>query len=170
MRYKVKFINRVIYIIVFIWSIIVLGAVLVNVKNNYDYADSLVKTEAIVSVKKDLAYRSWVASHGGVYVPITKSTPPNPYLSHIKNRDVYTTAGQHLTLMNPAYTLSQMMHDYTKLYGIKGHITSRVLMNPKNKPDAWEEKVLEEAEITRKSYSTKENMGDESEMPCFSRL
>ena len=161
MRYKAKFINRVIYLIIFIWSSIVFGAILLNVKNNYGYANSLVKTEAIVSVKKDLAYRSWGASHGGVYVPITKSTPPNPYLSHIKNRDVYTTAGQHLTLMNPAYILSQMMHDYTKLYGIKGHITSRVLMNPKNKPDAWEEKVLKEAEITRKSYSTKEDMGGE---------
>ena len=161
MSYRVEFINRVVLIIIAVWSIIILGAGVLNVKNHYDYADSLVKTEAEVSVKKDLAYRSWVASHGGVYVPITKRTPPNPYLSHIKNRDVYTSAGQHLTLMNPAYTLSQMMHDYTKLYGTKGHITSRVLMNPKNKPDKWEEKVLEEAEITGKSYWTKEKMGDE---------
>ncbi len=156
MSYRVRFINKVVYMIIFIWSVVMFGAGLINIKNNYDYAESLAKAEAEVSVKKDLAYRSWVASHGGVYVPITKKTPPNPYLSHIKNRDVYTSAGQHLTLMNPAYTLSQMMHDYSQLYGTKGHITSRILMNPKNKPDKWEEKVLEEAEITGKSYSTKE--------------
>ena len=123
--------------------------------NNYSYADTLAENEAVVSVKKDLAYRSWVASHGGVYVPITERTPPNPYLSHIKNRDVHTTVGQRLTLMNPAYTLSQMMKDYTQLYGTKGHITSRILMNPKNEPDAWEEKVLEIAEVTGEPASVK---------------
>ena len=132
------------------------GAIMVKVFSNYSYASSLAEHEAIVSVKKDLAYRSWVASHGGVYVPITQRTPPNPYLSHIKDRDVNTTTGQRLTLMNPAYTLSQMMGDYTELYGTKGHITSKILMNPKNKPDAWEEKALETAEIMGNSPSKKE--------------
>ena len=153
MAYKLHFINRVVLIALLIWSFLIVAASLINTQTNYDYADDLAEHEAVVSVKKDLAYRSWVSSHGGVYVPITKKTPPNPYLSHIKNRDVYTTAGQHLTLMNPAYTLSQMMKDYTKLYGTKGHITSRVLMNPKNKPDAWEEKALEDVEVTRKPAS-----------------
>lgn len=156
MSYKIRFINRIVYIIVFVWSIIIFGAAGIKIFNHYSFADQLAENEAIVSVKKDLAYRTWIASHGGVYVPITEKTPSNPYLSHIKNRDVYTTVGQHLTLMNPAYTLSQMMHDYTELYGTKGHITSRILMNPKNRPDAWEETVLESAEITRQASSTKE--------------
>ena len=156
MDYKIRFVNRIAYITIFIWSIIIFIAGWVNVHSNYEYAKSLAETEAHVSVKKDLAYRSWVASHGGVYVPITKKTPPNQYLSHIKNRDVYTTSGQHLTLMNPAYTISQMMTDYTKLYGTKGHITSSVLMNPKNKPDKWEEKILSNAERTGKSFTTTE--------------
>ena len=156
MSYRVKFINKIVYIVMLLWSTIIFVVGWINVHNNYNYAKSLAKTEAHVSVKKDLAYRSWVSSHGGVYVPITKKTQPNPYLSHIKNRDIYTTSGQHLTLMNPAYTLSQMMHDYSKLYGTKGHITSLVLMNPINKPDAWEEKALQEIEITRKPFSSKE--------------
>ncbi|MEA3369782.1 MAG: DUF3365 domain-containing protein [Campylobacterota bacterium] len=156
MSYRIQFINKVVFIIIFIWSLIMFGAGFLSVLNNYNYADSLAENEALVSVKKDLAYRSWVASHGGVYVPVTKRTPPNPYLSHIKNRDVYTTVGQRLTLMNPAYTLSQMMNDYTELYGTKGHITSRILMNPKNKPDAWEEKVLEASEVTGEASSKKE--------------
>jgi putative nucleotidyltransferase with HDIG domain/diguanylate cyclase (GGDEF)-like protein len=150
MAYKLKFINRIVLIAIIIWSFLIMLAVVINVNNNYGYAYELAKHEAVVSVKKDLAYRSWVSSHGGVYVPITKKTPPNPYLSHIKNRDVNTTDNQHLTLMNPAYTLSQMMKDYSELYGTKGHITSRILMNPKNKPDAWENKELENIEITRK--------------------
>ena len=155
MAYKLQFINKIVLIAIIIWSLLMIVAGLINVSTNYGYADDLAKHEAEVSVKKDLAYRSWVASHGGVYVPITKRTPPNPYLSHIKNRDVTTNDNQHLTLMNPAYTLSQMMRDYSKLYGVKGHITSRILLNPKNKPDAWESKELENAEITGKPAYTK---------------
>ena len=155
MAYKLQFINKIVLIAILIWSLLMVVAGLINVNTNYSYANSLAKYEAVVSVKKDLAYRSWVSSHGGVYVPITKRTPPNPYLSHIKNRDVTTDDNQHLTLMNPAYTLSQMMRDYSKLYGVKGHITSRILMNPKNKPDAWESKELENVEITRKPAYTK---------------
>jgi len=155
MSYKVRFINRVVFIIIVIWTLIMFIAGYVNVTENYKYSESLAEHEALISVKKDLAYRTWVASHGGVYVPITKRTPPNPYLSNIKNRDVNTTDGQHLTLMNPAYTLTEMMRDYSELYGTKGHITSRILMNPKNKPDVWEEKALEIAEITGKSSAIK---------------
>jgi len=155
MGYKVRFINRVVLIVMLIWSLLMLISAVVLVSNNYTYAEKLAKSEALVSVKKDLAYRSWVASHGGVYVPITEKTPPNPYLAHIQNRDVTTSANQKLTLMNPAYTLSQMMKDYTELYGTKGHITSRILMNPKNKPDSWEDKALQNAEITGESSFTK---------------
>ncbi len=155
MGYKVHFINKVVLIVILIWSLLMLSAVIISVSDNYRYADKLAKNEAVVSVKKDLAYRSWVASHGGVYVPITEKTPPNPYLAHIENRDVTTSANQKLTLMNPAYTLSQMMKDYTELYGTRGHITSRILMNPKNKPDSWEDKALQNAEITGKPSFTK---------------
>jgi len=155
MGYRVRFINRMVYIMIIIWSLLLFSAGFISVYENYTYADSLAENEAVVSVKKDLAYRSWVASHGGVYVPITEKTLPNPYLSHLPNRDVNTTSNQQLTLMNGAYTLSQMMKDYRELYGTKGHITSLILTNPINKPDAWEEKVLHEVELTRKAVFVK---------------
>jgi len=143
------------FVLIVLWSALLIFAGASRVVTNFNYADTLAKNEAIVSVKKDLAYRSWVASHGGVYVPITSKTPPNPYLSHIKNRDIHTKTGQHLTLMNPSYTLSQIMNDYSELYGTKGHITSRILTNPKNKADEWEEEVLKEAEKTGKGLFEK---------------
>jgi len=161
MGVKVQFINRVVAILILFWSLLLGVIVFIFIFENYHYADTLAKHEAVISVKKDLAYRSWVASHGGVYVPITKNTPPNPYLAHIKNRDVNTTTGQQLTLMNGAYTLSQMMSDYSNLYGTKGHITSRILMNPKNKPDDWEEKALQTIEVTRKPVYEKNNIAGE---------
>ena len=46
--------------------------------------------------------RDWNARHGGVYVPVTPETPPNPWLE-VPHRDETTLSGRHLTLMNPAY-------------------------------------------------------------------
>jgi len=150
MNVKKYFINKIVLYVSLFWSVFLLTVGSFLVFSEYMDAKNIAKEEAVVSVQKDLAYRSWAASHGGVYVPITKRTPPNPYLSHIKNRDVNTTANQQLTLMNPAYILTQMMKDYANLYGTKGHITSKILLNPKNKPDSWERQALDTIEITRK--------------------
>ena len=45
--------------------------------------------------------RNWNASHGGIYVPVTQRVEPNPYLDHPK-RDLTTTDGVELTMINPA--------------------------------------------------------------------
>ena len=99
---------------------------------------ALAKAEASTNINKDWAFRLWATSHGGVYVTPDDKTPPNPYLANIPERDVVTDKGRHLTLMNPAYMLRQIMQGYSDLYGVKGHITSLNLTNPINKPDAWE--------------------------------
>jgi hypothetical protein len=83
-----------------------------------------------------------VASHGGVYVVPDERTPPNPYLSHVPERDITTNTGKTFTLMNPAYIVRQVMEDYENLYGVKGHITSLKPLNPKNAPDEWESSIL----------------------------
>ncbi|WP_331774124.1 HD domain-containing phosphohydrolase [Sulfurospirillum sp. 1612] len=153
-----KLLNKYAIFALLIWSIFIFIFLYYNIKSFYQYADELALNEAKVSVQKDFAYRSWVSSHGGVYVPITLRTPPNPYLKNIKNRDVTTNDGQSLTLMNPSYTLSQMMHDYTELYGIRTKITSSKLMNPKNKPDPWEAKALKIVEKSKLPFYEKSNI------------
>ena len=84
--------------------------------------------------------------HGGVYVPVTAETPPNPYLSHIHERDLKTPSGINLTLMNPAYMLRQTMDKYEMRYGIHGHITSLKHFRPETGPDEWEKYALKEFE------------------------
>lgn len=103
---------------------------------------AVAKMGALSNINKDMAFRIWAASHGGVYVPPDERTPPNPYL-HVPDRDVVTTDRKHLTLMNPAYMLREIMEDYDRLFGVKGHITSLQLTNPMNEPDAWEKAALE---------------------------
>ena len=102
----------------------------------------LVKVEAATNINKDISFRLWATSHGGVYVPPDENTPPNPYLANIPDRDIITDKGKRLTLMNPAYMMRQIMQGYSKLYGVKGHITSLKLTNPSNEPDAWETAAL----------------------------
>ena len=96
-------------------------------------------------------FRNWVSSHGGVYVFPTKTTPPNPYLAHLKDRDLITTEGRKLTLMNPAYASRELMENFSGMYGEKGHITSLKLLNPNNKAGEWETKVLKN--FDKKKYT-----------------
>ncbi len=104
------------------------------------------KMEATANFNKDIALRRWVAKRGGVYVEISEETPPNPYLKHIPERDISTSSGKKLTLMNPAYMLRQTMNDFSKSYGVRGRITSLKPLNPINTPDPWEVKVLNQFE------------------------
>jgi diguanylate cyclase (GGDEF)-like protein len=117
-----------------------------NIENIRTEKLNLALAEAKANWNKDAAFRSWATLHGGLYVEPNKRTPPNPYLAHIPKRDVVTTDGMKLTLMNPAYMMSQMTQEFEESYGVKGKITGKIQLNPNNKPDQWELKVLNQFE------------------------
>jgi two-component system, cell cycle sensor histidine kinase and response regulator CckA len=95
-----------------------------------------------LSFEKDVVYRRWAANHGGVYVPVSDHTQPNPYLNHIPERDIVTSSGVSMTLVNPAYMTRQVYELSRKQYGLQGHITSLNPLRPENIPDEWEEQSL----------------------------
>jgi len=128
------------------WCALIAGFLYLFEKNEYNSAVVVGEEIARSNLKKDYTYRRWSASHGGVYVPVTDTTPPNPYLSHIPHRDVVTTQGEKLTLMNPAYMTRQVHELERELYGIRGHITSLNAIRPANKPDQWESNALQQFE------------------------
>ncbi|MDD2926614.1 MAG: DUF3365 domain-containing protein [Rhodoferax sp.] len=113
----------------------------------------LAQYEANAYIDKDIAFRNWATAHGGVYVPPSEVTPPNPYLSFMPDRDVTTTNGKHLTLMNPAYMLREMQSRFSGPLGEKGRITSLKPLNPGNAPDAWERGALLRLEQGAKEVS-----------------
>lgn len=125
-----------------LWSSGVIGSWWWSYDTHQQRIIELAKVEATTNINKDWSFRLWATSHGGVYVPPDEKTPPNPYLAHIPERDIVTTGGKRLTLMNPAYMLRQIMQNYSELYSVKGHITSLALTNPVNAPDAWETAAL----------------------------
>jgi PAS domain S-box-containing protein len=122
---------------------------------------NIARSEARAYFNKDQAFRLWAASHGGVYVEPDERTLPNPYLAHIPERDVLTTGGMRLTLMNPAYILRQVIGDFSELYGIRGHITSLNPLRPENGPDEWEAKALGTFSHEDDEFFEITDMGDE---------
>ena len=136
--------------IVIAWTIIVGGFLLFGIFQIQHVQQKMVKNEARANFNKDQAFRLWATTHGGVYVPITEKTPQNPYLSHVKDRDIKTPDGKALTLMNPAYMLRQTMEEYESLYGIRGHLTSLKYFRPETAPDEWEKSTLQKFEIGAK--------------------
>ncbi|HJV91291.1 MAG TPA: PAS domain S-box protein [Holophagaceae bacterium] len=100
------------------------------------------------SYLKDLAYRNWVAERGGVYVPLDGRTEPNPFLAHLPERDVVTTGGKRLTLVNPAY-LTRMIHeDGKETLGLRAKITGDHPFRAGNAPDPWEARALDRVRAT----------------------
>ena len=85
--------------------------------------------------------RAWNAEHGGVYVPVSDKVQPNPYLEHPR-RDIVTTDGRHLTLVNPAFMTRLLAELARAQSGTAFHITSLKPIRPANVPDEWERKAL----------------------------
>ncbi len=124
------------------WSAIVAASLVWNVYKARQGTLDVARIQARYSFMKDVVYRRWNAGHGGVYVPVTKQTPPNPYLE-VPQRDIAIHSGIVLTLMNPAYMTRQVHELAAKAYGMLGHITSLNPIRPANAPDPWEAQALQ---------------------------
>lgn len=132
---------RMFALVIVIWSALVAGSLAWYMHLQQQSVLNTATAAARANINKDQSFRKWAATHGGVYVPPTEHTPPNPYLK-VPDRDVVTTTGKTLTLMNPAYMLRQLQSDFPGDYGTRSHITSLNPINPNNAPDVWEAKAL----------------------------
>jgi diguanylate cyclase (GGDEF)-like protein/PAS domain S-box-containing protein len=126
-----------------VWTAVVSGSLVWNLRYNEKQTMDMAYAEATANLNKDITFRRWATEHGGVYVPITEKQPSVPWLSHVPGRDVTTTDGRRLTLLNPASMLRQLMDRYAMDYGIQGRITGLKYLNPGNAPDPWEKQQLE---------------------------
>jgi two-component sensor histidine kinase len=146
------------------WTVVVGGFLLFGIIQIRHVQQEMAENEAYANFNKDQALRLWSTTHGGVYVPVTDKTPPNPHLQHVEDRDIKTPAGKPLTLMNPAYMLRQVMEEHERLYGVRGHITSLKYFSPETAPDDWEKSALQAFERSVKEVSEFATMGGR---PCF---
>src|SRR4030043_1425649 len=120
-----------------LWTIIIAASLIWSLIRTKEETLEGAHIQAHISYVKDIVYRRWNAMHGGVYVPVTEETQPNPYLSDVPERDLITPSGWYLTLINPAYMTRQVYELMKENYGIRGHITSLNPIRSENAPDAW---------------------------------
>lgn len=125
-----------------VWTLALAGSLAWNIHQEHRQVMDQAYAEARANYNKDITFRRWGNDHGGVYVPITDTQKSVPWLAHVPGRDVITTDGKALTLLNPASMLRQVMDRYTADYGIRGRITGLRQLNPGNAPDAWEKAQL----------------------------
>lgn len=138
--------DRYVLIIFIIWTLTIIASLLWNiVQIKHSTVDNAI-VQARVAFAKDILYRRWASMYGGVYVPITAMTPPNPYLADLPERDITTPLGIRLTLMNPAYMTRQVFEIEQQDSGVQGHITSLKPIRPENAADDWETTALKSFE------------------------
>ncbi len=133
--------------VVFVLTLLIGSSLVWNIYQIRDNTIQTVAAAARANIEKDMMLRKWATSHGGVYVVPTESVPSNPYLK-IPDRDIVTTSGKQLTLMNPAYILRDIQTHFGKAYN--SHLTSLNPINPQNAPDEWEVKALREFKSGKK--------------------
>lgn len=129
-------------ILIIVWTSFIVGSFLWESKAIISNNDELVLNKFQASVEQIIITRAWNASHGGVYVPVSPSTQPNPYLKD-SLRDIVTVDGMKLTKINPAFMTRQIAEINKDKNDLEFHITSLNPIRPANKADEWETRSLE---------------------------
>lgn len=141
------------WIMIAIWSLSIAASFFWNNQQVRTLIMEQASSELRASFFKDLTFRQWATKHGGVYVPVTEETQPDPYIAYIPERDVTTPSGRVLTLINPALMV-RMFNEMAKQNSeTQGHISSLRPLNPENRPDAWEAEALKKFEQKSKEVS-----------------
>jgi len=137
--------KKLIAAVILFWLCIVGVSFWWNLRNETKEDERVAFETARAFFQQILITRAWNASHGGVYVPVTKAVQPNLYLED-PQRDLVTDKGLRLTKINPAYMTRQIAEMSARYEGIHFHITSLKPIRPQNRPTDWEKPWLESFE------------------------
>ena len=153
MKQKSSQLNFNLWLMVVGWTLVLVTSFLIGKTQQEKHLMEVATAEANTHFERDLALRKWSAGHGGVYVPVSDRTGPNPNLAHIPDRDFASPSGKMMTLMNPAYMIRQVNEDLDRLEGSRTRITSLKPIRQGNAPDAWERQALQKLEAGRTEIS-----------------
>jgi PAS domain S-box-containing protein len=126
-----------------VWTGLVASSLLLVLWSHQGQMVQFACAEARTVFAHDLSFVHWSGGHGGVYVPATSETQPNPRLAHVPERDVTTPSGRQLTLLNSAYILRQLYEVGDRAGGNQSHVTSLRPLRPENAADPWETAALQ---------------------------
>ncbi|MBN2332465.1 MAG: PAS domain S-box protein [Deltaproteobacteria bacterium] len=138
-----KLLSLYTFAIILCWTLLSVGMALWNIHGHRQHQLESARLHAQAVLNSDLVYQRRFADQGGFYVPLTEETLPNPWLTHLENREVTTTSGTKLTLITPSYMSNEIHQLAFEQFGYQGHMTSLQPLRPENQPDAWEKSALE---------------------------
>jgi PAS domain S-box-containing protein len=164
---NINLIRNYFAVLIFIWTAAVGWSLIWTINTAKKNTLITALAQSNMALEKDKMFRRWASRHGGVYT-FTTTTIPNPYLTHIKDRDINLPDGRTLTLVNPAYMIRQMyeMNNDAKL--VKTRLVSDKLLNPVNTPDGWEINALKQVVSTKKDYFEMDRKDGKSEFRFMS--
>ena len=133
-------IERNTLLILSVWTIIFAYSLWMSINQEKEIVHQIAISEINSNFNDIDTFRKWIASHGGVYVPLTENITPNPTIKYLPERDITTTTGKQFTLVNTPYLLKQLSISSPQTFN--AHMTSLDPLNPANEADAWERKAL----------------------------
>ncbi|MBU0730063.1 MAG: DUF3365 domain-containing protein [Proteobacteria bacterium] len=150
-----------VWILVGFWTIIIFVSLAFNLVRQKQETFEVALNEARTVFEKDLIYYRWASNHNGVFVPITESTQPNPYLKDIPENMINASSGKSYTLVNPEYMIREIYEMQTLRHGVLGHITSLDPIRSENAADEWESQALEAFENGKEEVHSIEKIDGE---------
>ena len=123
------------------WTVLLGNLFCIQCQSDSRSAQAMMLQAARGIFQQIVVTREWNAEHGGVYVPVTETTRPNPYLPEA-NRTETTAAGLRLTRVNPAFMTRQISEVAARGHGPTLRITSANPLRPENAPTPWEARAL----------------------------
>ena len=123
------------------WVVVVLVSLGWNIKNIQRQRIDIAFQSARSFFDQIVITREWNAGHQSVYVPVTATSQPNPYLKDA-DRDLRISRDLTLTKINPAYMTREISEISVRYKGIQFHITSLKPLNPGNTPTDREKEAL----------------------------
>ena len=144
------------------WTAVIFVLLTLNVLHDRAQTGEMARIQARSNFQRDVTYRQWNASSGSVYLEVSKEIQPNAYLSQVPDRDVTTSTGKKLTLVNPAYMTRLVFDLAAQGQEVKGHIASLRPLRPQNLSDPWETDALQAFARGEKEVSSVEQMAGAS--------
>jgi len=146
-------------ILLTVWVVMIVCSFQLNLYILHKNSENHVKTGSEAFFRLLVATDEWNHNHGLVYVPVSKTMQPSPYITH-KRRDVVTNFGDSLTLINPAIMMRQLsdVAEMSKITGFR--ITGLDPICPNSKPNEWELEALKTLKNENDRFFVKRKMGD----------
>ncbi len=144
---------KYVFLFVGVWTVLMISSLGWTTWTTRSNLKDLALVQARAASGKDVLYRRWGSSFGGLYVNMATGIVPNPLLRNHPDRDLETLSGLKLTLVNPEY-MSRMVYDMEEQgLGLRTGMTSLDPLNPRNQPDHWEMIALKQLQEGERDVS-----------------